>query len=87
MVEKILNNTTPYGKIRASHEDSLHSSTLILSPIKNVNREIVLQYIIGISSSAKTASENVLETIKYINFAGRLVIDRDKVSPIYIPCK
>ena len=29
MIEKILNNTTPYGKIRASHEGSLHSSTLI----------------------------------------------------------
>ena len=29
MVEKILNNTNPYGKIRASHEGSLHSSTLI----------------------------------------------------------
>ena len=29
MLEKILNNTTPYGKIRASHEGSLHSSTLI----------------------------------------------------------
>ena len=28
MVEKILNNTTPYGKIRASHEGSLHPSTL-----------------------------------------------------------
>ena len=28
MVEKILNNTTPYGKIRASHEGSLHSFTL-----------------------------------------------------------
>ena len=28
MVEKILNITTPYGKIRASHEGSLHSSTL-----------------------------------------------------------
>ena len=28
MVEKILNNTTPYGKIRASHEGSLPSSTL-----------------------------------------------------------
>ena len=28
MVEKILNNTTPYGKIRASHEGPLHSSTL-----------------------------------------------------------
>ena len=27
MVEKILNNTTPYGKIRASHEGSLHSPT------------------------------------------------------------
>ena len=30
MVEKIFNNTTPYGKIRASHEGSLHSSTLKL---------------------------------------------------------
>ena len=28
MVEKLLNNTTPYGKIRAPHEVSLHSSTL-----------------------------------------------------------
>ena len=28
MVEKILNNTTPYGKIKASHGGSLHSSTL-----------------------------------------------------------
>ena len=28
MIEKILNNTTPYGKIRASPEGSLHSSTL-----------------------------------------------------------
>ena len=28
MIEKILNNTTPYGKIRASHEGTLHSSTL-----------------------------------------------------------
>ena len=28
MVEKILNNTTPYGKIRALHEGLLHSSTL-----------------------------------------------------------
>ena len=35
MVEKILNNTTPYGKIRASHEGSLHSSTLNKSkPLK-----------------------------------------------------
>ena len=28
MVEKKKNNTTPYGKIRASHEGSFHSSTL-----------------------------------------------------------
>ena len=28
MVEKILKNTTPYGKIRAPHEGWLHSSTL-----------------------------------------------------------
>ena len=25
MVEKILNNTTPYGKIRASHEGSFNT--------------------------------------------------------------
>ena len=30
MVKKILNNTTPYGEIRASHEGSLHSSALRL---------------------------------------------------------
>ena len=41
MVEKILNNTTPYGKIRASREGSLHSSTLSklrsnLRKVKNV---------------------------------------------------
>ena len=33
MVEKILNNTTPYGKIRASHEGSLHSSTLMCETV------------------------------------------------------
>ena len=37
MVEKILNNTTPYGKIRASHEGSLHSSTLIAHIDMDVN--------------------------------------------------
>ena len=37
MVEKILNNTTPYGKIRASHEGSLHSSTLtVLSTLRSL---------------------------------------------------
>ena len=30
MVEKRLNNTTPYGGIRASHEGTLHSSALRL---------------------------------------------------------
>ena len=37
MVEEILNNTTPYGKIRASNEGSLHSSTLkeLLIPSEN----------------------------------------------------
>ena len=39
MVEKILNNTTPYGKIRASHEGSLHSSTLKLSFVNTLLRE------------------------------------------------
>ena len=33
MVEKRLNNTTPYGEIRASHEGSLHSSTLRPDPV------------------------------------------------------
>ena len=33
MVEKILNDTTPYGKIRASHEGWLHSSTLTVQNI------------------------------------------------------
>ena len=38
MVEKILNNTTTYGKIRASHEGSLHSSTLSkLNSVQRVN--------------------------------------------------
>ena len=32
MIIKILNNTTPYGKIMASHEGSLHSSTLTSCP-------------------------------------------------------
>ena len=38
MVEKILNNTTPYGKIRASREGSLHSSTLIYSKSFHMDR-------------------------------------------------
>ena len=42
MVEKILNNTTPYGKIRASHEGSLHSSTLKQLKYDNQNF-IILQ--------------------------------------------
>ena len=46
MVEKILNNTTPYGKIRASYEGSLHSSTLKVYLIK----EIWCDYIPGIHS-------------------------------------
>ena len=37
MVEKILNNTTPYGKNRASHEGLLHSSTLIDNPNEIAN--------------------------------------------------
>ena len=41
MVQKILNNTTPYGKIRASHEGSLHSSTLIKTLI--IPTVIILQ--------------------------------------------
>ena len=58
MVEKILNNTTPYGKIRASHEGTLHSSTLrdliiivIFTHIQNtsylffVNRNLSKSYI------------------------------------------
>ena len=37
MVEKILNNTTTYGKIRASHEGWLHSSTLNRGNYKKAN--------------------------------------------------
>ena len=44
MVEKILNNTTPYGKIRASDEGSLHSSTLIC--VQNVSIETILIIIV-----------------------------------------
>ena len=45
MIEKILNNTTPYGKIRASHEGSLHSSTLkdITDFVRNI-RDIEDEY-------------------------------------------
>ena len=42
MVEKILNNTTPYGQIRASHEGSLHSSTLNACIVTWINRKTVL---------------------------------------------
>ena len=38
MVEKILNNTTPYGEIRASHEGSLHSSTF---PVKKRDHDYI----------------------------------------------
>ena len=40
MVEKILNNTTLYGKIWASHEGSLHSSTLSHNKILNPDCEL-----------------------------------------------
>ena len=43
MVEKILNNTTPYGKIRASHEGSLHSSTLSIAILPKVLIKYILQ--------------------------------------------
>ena len=39
MVEKILNNTTTYGKIRASHEGSLHSSTLRFNRVRTKRLE------------------------------------------------
>ena len=51
MVEKILNNTTPYGKNRASHEGSLHSSTL-----KHYQCNFTLQLIIEIQSCFKMNS-------------------------------
>ena len=44
MVEKILNNTTPYGKIRASHEGSLNSSTLSIK-LKWNNAKHVIQIV------------------------------------------
>ena len=37
MVEKLLNKTTPYGKIRASHEGSLHSPTLRVISLNKYN--------------------------------------------------
>ena len=45
MVEKILNNTTPYGKIRASHEGSLHSSTLNHMRNVSVSTEDILAFV------------------------------------------
>ena len=45
MVEKILNNTTPYGKIRASHEGSLHSSTLNVHAKHPIGGEYIHIYI------------------------------------------
>ena len=45
MVEKILNNTTPYGKFRASHEGSLHSSTLKRIKKKRMALVIAHQFI------------------------------------------
>ena len=60
MVEKILNNTTPYGKIRASHEGSLHSSTLMLyahrarriCAVQIVMRSMCIEQFISTSSNA-----------------------------------
>ena len=57
MVEKILNNTTPYGKIRASHEGSLHSSTLsgevwlmqFQMIFKNLNLNTMIMTMISVS--------------------------------------
>ena len=45
IVEKILNDTTPYGKIRASHEGSLHSSTLSKKekPLPNILKLLTFQ--------------------------------------------
>ena len=51
MVEKILNNTTPYGKIRASHEGSLHSSTL------NPNKQMSERYSFGSSVDVDASSQ------------------------------
>ena len=49
-VEKILNNTTPCGKIRASLEGSLHSSTLNncteCKRFANSKAELASQYVI-----------------------------------------
>ena len=44
MVEKILNNTTPYGKIWASHEGSLHSSTLSVQFMYILIRGLLTKY-------------------------------------------
>ena len=44
MVEKILNSTTPYGKIRASHEGSLHSSTLKVKHVHSLECYMYFSY-------------------------------------------
>ena len=46
MVEKILNNTTPYGKIRASHEGSLHSSTSNENAVSHITKCLVQSMIL-----------------------------------------
>ena len=53
MVEKILNNTTPYGKIRASHEGSLHSSTLNSGLMCRMNQAGVRDVIISCHKAKK----------------------------------
>ena len=65
MVEKILNNTTPYGKIRASHEGSLHSSTL------KVNKKWLFS-IVDWKHQKTTIDEFLIIFLKYINFNGIL---------------
>ena len=52
MVEKILNDTTPYGKIRASHEGSLHSSTL--RPIDLIEKFKLTMQILRYSFTCET---------------------------------
>ena len=59
MVEKILNNTTPYGKIRASHEGSLHSSTLMATSLQLFHSGLVCIVVVFVSSCTSFSGDDV----------------------------
>ena len=79
IVEKILNNTTPYGKIRASHEGSLHSSTLTQVMIVHYMLMIFLSVInLNICIQSSVNFSNVL--IKFSSGPWRTVLNSPKTK-------